>query len=108
MRQKDPEALKRRQKKIVEATVALIASGQAPSEITVAEITRQAGMSVGAFYLSFESREGVMAHLMRRQLEQVATGGGTARELAMVAAHYLPPELGRLIRAEIALKSADE
>ena len=59
--------------------------------ITIESIAREAGMSVGAIYIQFESKEALFAELVREKLEE----GVDALELAL---DYLPGPLADAFR----------
>jgi AcrR family transcriptional regulator len=84
--------------RIVEAAERLLAAGRAWSEISVAELVKEAGTSIGSFYHRFRDKDALL-HIL--QIDLYAQGEATAASAGALGSNQLP--LGVLIRAFVSL-----
>jgi AcrR family transcriptional regulator len=84
--------------RLVEAAERLLAKGRSWHEISVAELVREAGTSVGAFYNRFRDKDALL-HVLQIELDR--QGVATATDAQALGAEAIP--LDQLVRAFVAL-----
>lgn len=103
-----PSARRRRQRrgetrdKLLATARQLMAEG---GKFTIELVARGAGISVGAFYLNFESDRQLYAELLRHDIEDHRAGVDDAGVLSLLA-KYLSPEM-RAVLAHQGFIAAD-
>ena len=67
--------------RLIDAALALLDDGAAPSEVSIRGVTREAGVSPTAFYLHFETREALLRACVERVFSDYRTrvNGAAAR-----------------------------